>query len=428
MKVLTSKRKGNTFSLEIEESHDRVVFNMEGAFKKAVREVRIPGFRQGKVPRHIFEKHFGRESLIQEAVISTVNEAYFSAITELKLEVVDRPKNVDIAEYSEEKPVVFKCEVDVKPEVKLGKFKGLKADREKVAVSEEQITTQLNQVLESYAEFNTSEAAAKEGDILKYNLTATIDGQPYEIWTRENGAIQIGKGYMGKDFDSQLVGLNTNDEKSFDVAYAADYENADVAGKTVRFEIKVTEIREKKLPDLTEEFVSKISDLKTGDELRARIRSNMEEQAARESDEKLRTQLMDQILEKSEIQLHNVMIDNEVEEHLKYFESNLRRSGSNLDFYLQMTRRSLDDLKADLRPSAERNIKVSLVLEAISNEEKLEVTDAEIEEEVVKLKLPKIDTLQAMRTSKYAYIEQTIIASLKDKKAYDFVVSQAKIS
>jgi trigger factor len=427
MKVLTSERKGNTYTLEIEESQEEMSVAMNRAYKVLVKNAKIPGFRKGKVPRTIYEKHYGKDGIIKEAVVRVVNDAYSKAITDLDLDVVDSPKNIDIGEYKEEEPIRFKCEVDVKPEVTLGKYKGLKVKKESTDLDESAILAQMVQMRDSYAEYSVTEDSAKEDDIIRYNATATIDGNQYDMWSRENSGLQIGKQYLGEEFDNKMTGLKTGDKEEFSITYADDYANKDVAGKTVDFKIEVVEVRTKILPEITDEFVDKVTDSKTVEELREKIKTNLEDQAKKNSEEKLRSDLMDQILASAKMDIHDVMIEREIDHSLRYFDSNLRRSGSNLEYYLQITGKTMDEMRTDLRESASKRVKSTLILDAICEKENLTVEDPEIEEEIKKWSLPNINSIEDLKKQQLFSLE-SIRAAISERKAYDFVIENAKIS
>ena len=213
MKVLKSKRNGNTINLEVEASHEEIESKFEGAFQKVRKKASLPGFRKGKIPRKIFEKNFGKEVIIQEAVYDVINETYKSAIEELKLKVIDYPKNVDVDEYKENKSIKYRCDVDVEPELKLKKYKGLKISFDKKTADEGALKQEMDILIGMHATYENVDSEAKDGDIVRFNAKATIDGETYETWSRENQATRLGAKNYGEEFDTILLGLKKGDKK-----------------------------------------------------------------------------------------------------------------------------------------------------------------------------------------------------------------------
>ena len=196
-----------------------------------------------------------------------INAAYSEAIAELDLKVIDYPKDINIETYDETKPIKFTCTVDVKTEIKLKKYKGIKVKKQSVEVEESVVQERIAQLSERYAEYNLTEDKAKKEDIVRCDVTATIDKRVYEHWSRNNFGVKLGLATFGEAFDTNVIGMKAGKEKTFKATFEDDFSNKDVSGKTVSFSVKVTEVREKTLPELTEEFVQKISKSKTKDEL-----------------------------------------------------------------------------------------------------------------------------------------------------------------
>ena len=250
MKILKSKRKGNTVSLEVQESSEAIEKAIHIAFKKIVKNASVPGFRKGKVPRDIFEKTYGKDMLIEEGVQEAVNKAYQQSILELDLKVIDYPKNLNIGEYKESADISFTCDVDVVPEVKLGKYKGIKIKTDKIKVEKEQIETQINQLKEKAAEYVTVERPIQENDIVRAHTEAKIDDYAYEPWTRKNTGLKVGLGSFGKEFDEQVTGLKNNEVKNFSITYPDTFEIKDIAGKEVHFTVEIAERSEEHTSEL----------------------------------------------------------------------------------------------------------------------------------------------------------------------------------
>jgi trigger factor len=428
VKILKSKRKGNIYSLEIEESPEEVEKSLEAAFIKLSKSAKIPGFRQGKITRSLFEKHYGKEVIVQEALMDVVNIAYSKAIKELNLFVVDYPKNIKPNEYKEGQPFSFSCDVDVKPEVKLGKYKGIKIDKEKETIEESQVQDQIEQLKSQYAQYNPVERACQDGDIIRCNIEAKIDDVIYEPWTKENTAMVIGIGTYSQELDTKIIGMEQNQEKSFSITYKKDAKATDLIGKTLDFKVSITEIREKKLPEFNDEFAVKASKSKTAKELEKSIRSNLEKTTKQQSENKLKTDLLDAISENAKADIQAVMIQRETEHSLKEFERNLAQSKMTFESYSQLIGKDIESLKKEFEEGAKKRIKSELVLEEIAKKETIEASEEDLMAEVKKWNMPKVQTdeevneyLKKINTENFKY-------SIIQQKTLDFLIENAKIT
>ena len=261
-KVIKNKKKGFTVSLEIEVSQETIERALEQTFKRVSKSARIPGFRKGKAPRNVFEKHYGKGVLLKDGISDAVNMGYAQAIQTLSLDVVDYPKNVEIGEYKENEPLIFKCDVDVKPDIKLGKYKGVKVSKDPDSVTDEQLNEQVKTLQDNAAEYEHSEEASSDGDMLTINISASVQGTHIDLWTKENMTLKIGLKNFGEDVDKEVIGLKPSETKSFEVTYPEDYAKEDVAGKLVSFSVTVVDVRKKQLPPLDDAFAEKVSNKK----------------------------------------------------------------------------------------------------------------------------------------------------------------------
>jgi len=426
MKVLKNKRKGNTVSLEIETSTDIINDAFEQAFKKLVKQSKVPGFRKGKAPRTTFEKHYGKSVIVQEGLPNAVNQAYFKAVQELELDVVDYPKNVDIGEYKENEPLVFTCEVDVRPTVKVGKYKGLKVTQDPATVDAEKVNEQIKQLQENAAAYNEVDRPSQDEDIVRLNIKATLDGNVFDQWTRENMGVKIGLKNFGEDFDKEIIGLSKDEEKSFTVNYADDFSESQVAGKEVSFEIKLIETREKALPELNDEFAKKVSKFETYDEFKKDLEDNLSKDIKEKSESKLKSDLIDLVIEDSKMDVPEGMINHEIENDLRYYEQTLSRSGGTLATYLQMMGQSEEEFKVQLREGALKRIQSELVIEEISKKETIEASDDDLKDEVRKM-LPNLKDEKEIEEHLEKINNDGLKKMIIQRKTVDFIVSNAKI-
>jgi len=427
MKVVKSQRKGNVTHLEIEISHDTLEKAFDTAFKKLVKKTKVAGFREGKVPRPIFEKQYGKTPILQEGLSSAMDASYSHAIKELNLKVVDHPQNVNADEYKENEPVRFTCEVTVKPEVKLGKYKGIKLTKEGCTTVDDQVETQLQQLREQMAYYQTVDRDVQRDDIIRINTKATSNEGLIESWSRDNMAFKVGSKQFGEEFDTEVVGMKTNDKKSVSLTYDSQFAQKEVAGKTVDIEFTIMEVREKQLPAFDDAFASKVSECTSKEALRNKIKDQVQEQHQKEVDEKLRSELMERIAEKSKMDLPEIMVDSEVKYDIQYYEEQLKKSGSTIDKYLEMMGKSQVDFEKELKEGARKRVIVELILDAISQEEKVEVTEIELKEKVKTL-LPNLKTDEEIQSHMAQINLDGFKSMLKKQKTMDFLIDHAKIS
>lgn len=427
MKILKNKRNNFTVDLEIEVSLPEFESAMDIAFKKVVKKAKIPGFRPGKATRTIYERYYGRGPIISEAVIEAVNKSYQDAIKELALEVVDQPRNVDISEYAENQPITFSCQVDTKPEVKLGKYKGVKVTKEDNSVTEQALTDAARHLQDKHAQFVEIEGPIAAEQLIRFNLNASIDGEVLADWTRENASIRVGSKQFGDEFDEMIKGLKMSDRKQFTITYPADYADAAVAGKAVAFDIEILEIRDKQLPEFTDEFVIKHSTYTSIEDFRTKTKAELEEAAKEQAEHKLNGALIEAVVADSKVDIPNGMVQREVDYSLYQFDQNLRRSRMNLDYYLKLTQKTIDDVRQDFAESAEKKVRSDLILEAVSQAENIDATDQDCEAEIQKWNLPTEQTLESLKSNPQFNFEQ-LRSSIVEQKTMAFLKEHAKIS
>lgn len=427
VKVVKSKRNGNTMSLELQASSEELEAKFDGAFKKVSKKAALPGFRKGKVPRDIFEREFGKEHIIQEAIYDVVNDSYKQAIEDLNLKVVDYPKNIDIDEYQENKPVTFRCDVDVEPEIKLKKYKGLKVAFTEKKATNDDLQKEMDILMGMHATYEAVDRDAAMEDIVRFNASATIDDAPFELWTRDNQATRIGVNNYGDAFDNALVGLKKGDKKTLTVDYPADFKTADVAGKSVAFDIEVTEVRERKMPELTDELAQKIDkECATVAEWKQKLETELNQRFDQENKQKKEDAVFEVLIEENPMDIPNAMIEQEVNVSLMQFEYSIRQQGIDLKQYMQITNKTEDDLKNDVREPSEKRIQLRKIMEAIIDKESISISDDDVQAEIDSWKNETIKTIDDLNASKNHSLA-TLKNNLLDQKARDFVIESAKI-
>ncbi|MFT9849821.1 trigger factor [Aneurinibacillus sp. REN35] len=386
MKATWEKLENNQGVLTIEVEEARVDEAIDQAFTKVVKKVNIPGFRKGKVPRKIFEARFGVESLYQDALDIILPEAYTEAVQETGIEPVDRPE-VDVEQIGKGQPLVFKATVTVKPEVKLGEYKGLTVEEKDFTVTEEAIAEELSQMQNRSAELVVLEedAAIEKGDYAIIDFQGFVDGEAFEGGEAENYQLEVGSNTFIPGFEDQVIGLKKDEEKEVNVTFPEEYHAAELAGKPAVFKVKVNEIKRKNLPELDDEFAKDVSEFDTLDELKADIKNKLEEKAKTDAENYKKESLIEKAAEGAEINLPEVMVENEVNHMVNDFAQRLQFQGMNLDLYYQFTGLDEEKLREQFQEDAEKRVRTTLVLEAIGKAENVEVTDEDINQELEEL-------------------------------------------
>jgi trigger factor len=379
------KIEKNVGVLEVEIDAEQVTLALDKAFRKVVQKVNVPGFRKGKVPRGIFEARFGIESLYQDAIDILLPEAYTQAVEQAGIEPIDRP-DVDVEQFGKGQTFKFKAKVTVKPEVKLGDYKGLVVPAEDANVSDEEVTAELERLQQRHAELVTvDEGPAQLGDQTSIDFEGFLDGVPFEGGKGEQYSLELGSGSFIPGFEEQVVGLNIAEEKDIDVTFPENYQAENLAGKPVVFKVKLHEIKRKNLPALDDEFAKDVSEFDTLDEYKADLVRKLTERKAKDAEVARETAIIDKATEGAEVEVPQVMVDSEITHMMKDFENRLRQQGMNLDLYYQFSGQDEAALKAQMQGDAEKRVRNNLVLEEIAKAENLDVSEADIDEELENL-------------------------------------------
>lgn len=422
------KKEGNSGVLTIEIDSGRVDTALDEAFKKVVKKVNVPGFRKGKIPRKMFEQRFGVESLYQDALDILLPQAYSEAIDETGIEPVDQP-DIDIEQMEQGKSLIIKATVTVKPEVKLGDYKGLEVEEDDVTVSEEDVDAELKQLQERHADLvAVEEGEVANGDTVVMDFEGFVDGEAFEGGKAENYSLEIGSGQFIPGFEDQLVGTKAGDEKEINVEFPAEYHSEELAGKPAVFKVTVHDIKRKELPELDDEFAKDVNEeVETLDQLKADLREKLETSRKQQADGKKRDALVAKAAENAEVDLPEAMIATETDHMLRELGQNLQAQGMSLDMYYQFAQTDEEGMKAQFHDDAEKRVRQRLTLEAISEAENLEVTDEDVDQEInvmaetYKRSADEIKQILAMQGG-----VDTLKNELKIKKALDLLVEESK--
>ncbi|KIZ55595.1 trigger factor [Bacillus sp. FSL R5-0654] len=421
MSVKWEKQEGNEGVLTVEVDAETFNKALDDAFKKVVKQVSIPGFRKGKVPRGLFEQRFGVESLYQDALDILLPVEYPKAIDEAGIEPVDRPE-IDVEKIEKGENLIFTAKVTVKPEVKLGDYKGLNVEKDDTAVTDEDVQEELKGMQNRQAELVVKEEGAIEnGDTVVLDFEGFVDGEAFEGGKAENYSLEVGSGSFIPGFEEQLVGLEAGAEKDVEVTFPEEYHAEDLAGKPAVFKVKIHEIKAKELPALDDEFAKDVDEeVETLAELTEKTKKRLEEAKENEAEGKLREELVAKASENAEVDIPQAMVDTELDRMMKEFEQRLQMQGMNLELYFQFSGQDENALKEQMKEDAAKRVKSNLTLEAIAAAENLQVSDEEVEEELSKMaeayNMPIENIKQAIGST------EAMKEDLKVRKAIDFLV------
>ncbi|RID86371.1 trigger factor [Peribacillus asahii] len=425
MSVKWEKQEGNVGVLTVEVDAATVNAGLDKAFKKVVKQVNVPGFRKGKMPRPLFEKKFGVESLYQDALDEILPEAYAKAVEEAGISPVDRPE-IDIEKMEKGENLIFTATVTVKPEVKLGNYKGLEVEKFDTTVTDEDVEAELKKQQERQAELVVKEeGAAVSGDTVVIDFEGFVDGEAFEGGKGENYSLELGSNSFIPGFEDQLIGLEAGAEKDVEVTFPEEYHAAELAGKPAVFKVKVHEIKAKQLPELDDEFAKDVDDeVETIAELREKTKAKLEHDKKHEEEHFIQNAVIGQAVEGAQIDLPEVMVSNEVDRMMQDFAGRLQQQGLNLELYFQFSGQDEEALKGQMKEEAEGQVRTSLVLEAIAEAEKLEATEEDVEAELAKM--AAMYNMEVDAIKKALGNLDAIKGDLQIKKAIDFLVENSK--
>lgn len=381
MKATWDRLEKNVLQFKVEVESERFAQAVDAAYKKLVRSARIPGFRPEKAPRPIFERYYGKESLIQQAVEDLLPEAYAEALAEGQVEPIDQPQ-IELEQVEEGADFIFKGTVQVKPEVKLGRIEGFGLEYPEVKVTDEQVEEQLNQLRERMAQLVPDESGeVKQGSFAVIDFEGYIDGEKFDGGSAEGVTLEIGSGQFIPGFEDQLVGMKVGDEKEIQVTFPEDYHAEHLQGKNASFKVKVKDLKQKELPALDDAFAASVSRFQTLQELRADIENKLKEAAQSQAERDFRNKVVEAVTAEAEVEVPEVLTHRRIHTLIDDFAHSLARQGVTLEYYLQATGKDHDALHQEFEEPAQKQVKADLVLEAVAKQEGLEATEAEIEAE-----------------------------------------------
>lgn len=377
-----TRLENNQVSLEVIANPQEVEAAVATACRQISNKISIPGFRPGRIPRHIIEQRVGKDYLYQEATEGLVSRSYFQALQEHKLRPVAEPE-LEIAEkLEEEKEFVFKVKVEVLPEVKLGEYTDLKVEKQTVCITGEDVEEEIHRLQQQYAELVTVEKERPEkGDFAVIDYDGYLDGQPFPGGAAQGFMLEIGAGRFFPEIEEKLPGMQVGEEKEIKVAFAKNFPRTELAGKKAVFKVKLQEVKVRELPVVDDEFAKTLGLGENATELREAVRKGLQNQAEIEAKKEFQQAVVEQVVTGSEVAVSETLLSRELEHLLREFEHDLAQRGIKLEQYFEETKKSKEEFTKELRPTAEKRVQTELVLFSIADKEGITVTEEEINQQ-----------------------------------------------
>lgn len=345
MTATWEKKEGNQGLLTVTVPKEEVDKGLDKAFKKVVKQINVPGFRKGKMPRPLFEQRFGVESLYQDALDFILPEAYGNAVEEAEINPVDRPE-IDVTQMEKGKELIFEATVTVEPEVELGEYKGLAIEKQDREVTDEEFEEALNDAVSRQAELTVKDGEIAEGDVANINFDGYVDGEAFEGGQAEGYDLEIGSGSFIPGFEEQLIGLKANDSKDVVVTFPEEYHAEELAGKEATFKTEINEVKGKEVPELDDELAQELDEsVKTVDEYKEKLRKDLEEAKVNQADATEKEEAITKASDNATVDIPEAMINTELDRMMQEFEQRISQQGLNLDLYYH----SQDNQKKNLK-------------------------------------------------------------------------------
>ena len=424
MSVNVEKLEHNMAKLTIEVPCEEFEKAIEKAYQKNKNKISVAGFRKGKVPRQIVEKMYGKEIFFEDAANIIIPEAYSNAYDECEEEIVSQP-SIEVTQIEAGKPFIFTAEVALKPDVELGKYKGVEIDKIETEVTDEDIEEEINKERENQAREVSVDRPIQNGDLAVIDFEGFINGEAFENGKDENYNLTIGSNDFIPGFEDQLIGKSSGEECEVNVTFPEDYQAENLAGQAAVFKCKIHEVKEKQLPELDDDFADDAG-FGSLEKYKEDVKERLTEKKAENAKNEKETAVIEAIIEDAKMDLPEAMIETNQRQMVEEFSNQLKMQGLSLEQYFMFTGMTQENMMEQTRPRAEKRIKSRLVLEAVAAKEKIEATDEELENELkdmaenYKMELDKLKTL--IPETELKEIKKDIVI----KKAIEFVVDNCK--
>ena len=410
-----------TFEIDVETAKKGI----DQAFKRTQKRITVPGFRKGHVPRQLFNQMYGEEALYQDALNIVLPKAYEDAVKETGIEPVDQPQ-IDVKSLEKGQPWVLTAEVAVKPEVKLGDYKGMEVPAQDTTVSDKEVEDELESKRQQQAELVLKEdQPAENGDTVVIDYVGSVDGEKFDGGSADNYSLELGSGAFIPGFEDQLVGHKSGEDVEVKVTFPEEYHAQDLAGKEAVFEVKLHEVKEKQLPEMDDEFAKDVDeDVDTLDELKEKTKKQLQEQKEDAAHAAIEDAAIEAAVNNAETEeIPQAMLDDDTDRQVQQYLMGMQQQGINPKMYFQITGTTEDDLRKQFANDAAKRVKTNLVLEAIVKDANLEATDEDIDAEIKDLAAQYGMEEDAV---KKALSKDMLMHDIKIRKAVDLVADSAK--
>ena len=428
MSVQVEKLEKNMAKLTVEVSAEDFKAAIKKAFNKNKNRFAIPGFRKGKAPQAMIEKMYGEGVFYEDAADEAINASYAEAMKESGLDIVSRPE-VTIEKIGKDEPFVYSALVAVKPEVTLGQYKGVEVEKADASVSAEDVEAELKKVQEQNARLLTVEdRGVEDGDQTVIDFEGFVDGKGFEGGKAEDYPLTIGSHSFIDTFEEQLIGKKIGEECEVNVTFPTEYHAADLAGKPATFKVTVKEIKVKELPELNDEFASEVSEFDTLDEYKKDVEKKLAEKKEIEANSKNEDAVVAKVVENATMEIPDKMIDAQAENMVQDMARRMQSQVLSLDMYLKYTGMTVEQMKEQARPDAEKRIRTRLVLEAVAKAENIQISDEKVDEEVAKMAEAYKMEVEKLKS----YMSESDVKQMKEdlavQQAVDLLVAEAKLA
>ena len=427
MSIQVGNVEKNMAKITVEVPAEQFGQALKTSYNKNKKRFNIPGFRKGKAPQALIEKMYGPGVLYEDAVNQLINDTCGDAMKESGLDIVSRPQ-ISVEQVEKGEAFIYSFQVAVKPEVALGEYKGIEVERARPEVTDADIEAELKKVQDQNSRLvSVEDRPVQDGDQVVIDFDGSMDGVPFEGGKAESYPLTIGSHSFVDTFEEQLIGKNLKEEVEVNVTFPETYHAKELAGKPALFKVVVQEIKVKELPELDDEFASEVSEFDTLDEYKADIKAKLSETKQKQATTENENNVVEKVVGNATMELPEAMIDDQVENMVDNYSRRMRGQGLTMEQYFQFTGLTMDKMKEDLRPQAEKQIRTRLVLEAIVAQEGIQVEDEAVEEEVKKMAASYKLELEKMKE----YMGEAELKRLKEdmavQEAIDFLVAEAKL-
>lgn len=426
MSTQFEKLEHNMVKLTVEVPAEMFEKAVNAVYNRQKKKITVPGFRKGHAPLQLIEKLYGTGVFFEDAANDLINQTYYEESESTGLEFVSRPV-FDVTQIEKGKPFIYTAEVAVRPEVKLGEYRGIEVSRQETLVSDDEVNEEIRKEQEKNARLvEVEDRAVENGDTVTLDYSGMTDGVKFDGGTAENQTLVIGSGSFIPGFEEQLIGMNAGETKDITVTFPEDYHSADLAGKEAVFTCTIHKIQTKELPELNDEFAQDVSEFDTLDEYKKSVMDKLTERKAREAKTAKENEAVDKLIESSEMDIPEAMIDSQVTTMYQDYARQLQSQGIPIDTYLQYMGSDEVKLREQMRPQALKQIQTRLVLEEVAKDAHLETTDLRLEEELDKIATQYKMELDKLKESMGEYEKEQMKKDIAVQEAISLIVDTAK--